>query len=73
MANIVFKNASIRLHFDAGFDGEGKPVVKLKTYRNVSGSADAESLAAAVGALGSLSGYPYIAAEKVETAEITQY
>ncbi|SIT81166.1 DUF1659 domain-containing protein [Edaphobacillus lindanitolerans] len=70
MASIEFKDASLRLYFDAGTDGEGKPVTRTKVYRNVSGSADAEELLAAVIALGGLSERQFISADRIETAFI---
>ncbi|MET3574848.1 DUF1659 domain-containing protein [Bhargavaea ullalensis] len=70
MASIEFKDASVRLYFDAGTDGEGKPVRKTKVYRNVNGEADAEDLFGAVLALGELSELPFLSADRIETAVI---
>lgn len=70
MASIEFKDASVRLYFDAGMDGEGKPIRKTKTYRNVTGQSSAEELLQVVTALGGLSEHTFVSADKIETGFI---
>ena len=73
MASIEFKNAVIRLSFEAGQTLDGKIIKKSKTYRNVKAGVDAESLADATTVLAGFSEWPYMGAEKIETASIVEF
>ncbi|GIN86043.1 hypothetical protein J6TS2_24290 [Heyndrickxia sporothermodurans] len=54
MAEVLLKNASLRLVFDNGLDDKGKPVFKTKTFNNIRLSATPESLLQAANAIDSL-------------------
>ena len=71
MANIDFKNAVVRLTFDAGQTQDGKTIKKSKSYRNVNGNATPGQLLEAAGILSGFSSYPVISAEKIETGNIS--
>ncbi len=70
MATINFKAATARVYFDAGLTEDGKLIRKAKTYRNVAKNVDAANLYKGLEALASLSEYPFIGAEKTETATV---
>lgn len=70
MANIDFKNAVVRLTFEAGYTPENKVIKKSKTYRNVNQAATAEQLAEVTQILSGFSSRPILAAEKIETGNI---
>lgn len=71
MATIDFKNAVGRVIFDAGLTDEGKIIRKSKTYRNIAEDVNADDLYKGLEALASLSEFPLIGAEKVETATVS--
>ena len=55
MAQALLETTKLRLVFKAGMDDEGKPILKAKTFSNVTKAATAEQLfqaALAVAALG---------------------
>ncbi|MGE6256576.1 DUF1659 domain-containing protein [Heyndrickxia sporothermodurans] len=54
MAEVLLKNASLRLVFDNGLDDKGKPVFKTKTFNNIRLSATPKSLLQAANAIDSL-------------------
>ncbi|MCG7345181.1 DUF1659 domain-containing protein [Sporosarcina sp. ACRSL] len=70
MATIEFRHAVGRVYFDGGMTEDGKMIRKTKTYRNLAEGATAENLYNALSQLAQLSEYPFIGAEKVETADI---
>ncbi|TQR19473.1 DUF1659 domain-containing protein [Psychrobacillus vulpis] len=69
MANLEYKQAVLKLVFEAGLV-EGKMKTKSKTYRNIQASATADGLETVATTLASLSNSPYIGAEKVETLNL---
>lgn len=73
MASIEYKNAVIRLSFEAGQDQDGKTIKKSKTYRNIKAGVDAQSLVDATTVLAGFSEWPYMGAEKIETANIMEF
>lgn len=70
MATIEFRSAVGKVYFDGGLTEDGKMIRKSKSYRNVSEAASADSLYSALTQLALLSDYPFIGAERVETADI---
>lgn len=70
MATIEFRHAVGKVYFDGGMTEDGKMIRKSKSYRNVTEGATAENLYEALLQLAQLSEYPFIGAEKVETADI---
>lgn len=70
MATIEFRHAVGKVYFDGGMTEDGKMIRKSKTYRNVTEEATADNLYDALSQLAQLSEYPFIGAEKVETADI---
>lgn len=70
MATIEFRHAVGKVYFDAGMTEDGKLIRKTKSYRHVTEGATADNLHNALSQLAQLSEYPFIGAEKVETADI---
>ena len=70
MAIIDFKQAVVRLTFDAGLTLEGKVIKKSSTYRNVKQGATSDQLWEAVSILSGFSSRSVLAAEKIETGDI---
>jgi len=70
MATIEFRHAVGKVYFDGGMTEGGKMIRKSKTYRNLAKGATADNLYDALSQLAQLSEYPFIGAEKVETADI---
>lgn len=73
MASIEFKNAVIRLSFEAGQTDDGKMIRKSKTYRNIKAGVDAQSLADATMVLAGFSEWTYLGADKIETSGILEF
>lgn len=70
MATFEFRNAVGKVYFDGGMTEDGKMIKKSKSYRNISEGATADDLHKALSQLAQLSEYPFIGAERVETADI---
>lgn len=70
MANIDFKEAVVRLTYDAGLTQDGKVIKKAKSYRNIKELATADQLAVLATILSGFSSYPILDAEKIETGNI---
>jgi hypothetical protein len=70
MATIDFKNAVGRIYFNTGMTEDGKIIRKSKTYRNIVEGVAADNLYKGLEELAKLSSYPWIGAEKVETADV---
>lgn len=70
MATIEFRHAVGKVYFDGGMTDDGKMIRKSKSYRHIAEGVAAENLYNALSQLGQLSQYPFIGAEKVETADI---
>jgi hypothetical protein len=70
MANIEFKEAVVRLTFEAGQTQDGKVIKRAKSYRRVYESATADQLAEITSILSGFSSYPLLGAEKIETGNI---
>ncbi len=70
MAIVAFKQAIVRLTFDAGMTLDGKVIKKAKSYRNVNAGTTADQLLNVTGILSGFSSRPLLAAEKIETGNI---
>jgi len=70
MANVEFKQAIVRLTFEAGMTQDGKVIKKAKSYRNVNAGTTADQLLNVTGILSGFSSRPLLAAEKIETGNI---
>ncbi|MEI4768096.1 DUF1659 domain-containing protein [Psychrobacillus sp. FJAT-51614] len=70
MANLEYKQAVLKLTFEAGLTGDGKLKTKSKSYRNILAAATANGLDTVANTLANFSNSPYIGAEKVETSNI---
>ena len=70
MANFEYKQAVLKLVFEAGITEEGKMKFTSKTYRNLRAEATANQLEAVSDILASFSAKGYIGAEKVQTMSI---
>ncbi len=70
MAIIDFKQAVVRLTFEAGYTQDGKVIKKSKSYRNVNESATADQLNNVTSILSGFSSRTLLAAEKIETGNI---
>lgn len=72
MAFIQHKNTAGKLTFETGVSEEGKAIYKSKTYRNIKQDASADQLHSALRAIGSLSEFPLVEVEKIETSYIDE-
>jgi hypothetical protein len=70
MANFEYKQAVMRLVFEAGITEEGEMKFTSKTYRNLRPSATADQLLAVSDVLAGFSAKGYIGAERVQTMSI---
>jgi hypothetical protein len=70
MANIEFKQAIVRLTFEAGMTLDGKVIRKSKSYRNVNEASTADQILNVTTILSGFSSRPLLAAEKIETGNI---
>ncbi|WP_391209479.1 DUF1659 domain-containing protein [Psychrobacillus sp. L4] len=70
MANLEYKQAVLKLVFEAGLTEEGKMKTKSKSLRNIQASATANGLDTVATTLANFSNSPYIGAEKVETSNL---
>ncbi|WP_075618761.1 DUF1659 domain-containing protein [Paenisporosarcina indica] len=70
MASIDFKQAVVRLTYDAGLTQDGKVIKKSKSYRNVNESVTADELTNVIGILSGFSSRTLLTAEKIETGKI---
>ncbi|WP_282141092.1 DUF1659 domain-containing protein [Cytobacillus oceanisediminis] len=58
MAQAIIIDSKLRLVFETGLNGQGKPVYKSKTYNSVKQSATADQLFTVGQAISGLSSYP---------------
>ncbi|KAF0819175.1 hypothetical protein KIS4809_2018 [Bacillus sp. ZZV12-4809] len=58
MAQAIITTSKLRLVFETGLNGQGKPVYKSKTYNSVKQSATADQLFTVGQAIAGLSSYP---------------
>ncbi|AND42567.1 MULTISPECIES: DUF1659 domain-containing protein [Cytobacillus] len=58
MAQAIIIDSKLRLVFETGLNGQGKPVYKSKTYNSVKQSATADQLFTVGQAIAGLSSYP---------------
>ncbi|NHC41023.1 DUF1659 domain-containing protein [Bacillus sp. MM2020_1] len=70
MAQAFLEVTKLRLVFEAGIDGEGKPILKAKTFSNVTKSATTEQLSQAALALAVLCNDPLNKVERNDSSEI---
>jgi len=63
-------SSKIRLSFMVGVDGEGKSIVRTKTYQNVSREATVDQIIDVVNMIKSLSHDPIQKIERIEHSEI---
>ncbi|WP_019415838.1 DUF1659 domain-containing protein [Paenisporosarcina sp. TG20] len=70
MAIIDFKQAVVRMTFEAGYTPEGKVIKKASSYRNISQAATADQLGSVTSILSGFSSRPLLASEKIETGNI---
>lgn len=70
MATLEFRHAVGKVYFDGGQTEDGKMIRKSKSYRHIVEDVTADGLYNALSQLAQLSAYPFIGAEKVETADI---
>lgn len=58
MAQAIKKDSKLQMVFETGLNGQGKPVLKSKTYSNIKQSATADQLFSVGQAIAGLSKYP---------------
>ena len=51
MAQALLEGTKLRLVFEVGIDGDGKPILRAKTFSNVTKAATAEQLSQAAQAI----------------------
>lgn len=72
MAAIDFKHASGRVSFNAGMTESGKIIKKTKSYRYITDEATPDHLYTGLAAIASLSAYPLIEVEKIQTSVLSE-
>ena len=70
MATLMPIDSKLRLIFETGINGEGKPIFKTKSYSNIVEGATPDALQQAGQALASLSNYPMSHMQQSEINEI---
>ncbi|MEH6941375.1 DUF1659 domain-containing protein [Bacillus sp. JJ722] len=70
MANETLLSKQLRLTFQTGVDGEGKPILTRKTFSNIEPSATTEQLLVSAKAIASLQVHPTYAIEQQELQSI---
>lgn len=71
MAQSLVIGAKLKLVFQTGLDDEGKPVLRSKTFNNISKDADAGQLFLAATAISVLSNDTLNTVERIDNTEIT--
>ncbi|MDM5228056.1 DUF1659 domain-containing protein [Cytobacillus sp. NJ13] len=70
MAQAIIIDSKLRLVFETGLNGQGKPVYKSKTYNSVKQSATADQLFTVGQAIAGLSSYPLTELNRNDSFEI---
>jgi hypothetical protein len=70
MAQALLEGTKLRLVFEAGVDGEGKPILKAKTFSNVTKAATADQLSQAAQAVAALCNDTLNKVERNDSTEI---
>jgi Protein of unknown function (DUF1659) len=70
MAQGMLMESKLRLIFETGVDEKGEPILKTKTFNNVTKSATADQLYQAAQAIAALSADPLSAVERSDSSEI---
>ncbi|MBX9971651.1 DUF1659 domain-containing protein [Cytobacillus firmus] len=70
MAQAIIIDSKLRLVFETGLNGQGKPVYKSKTYKSVKQSATADQLFTVGQAIAGLSSYPLTELNRNDSFEI---
>lgn len=70
MAIETLLSKQLRLTFQTGLDGEGKPILSRKTFSNIDPSATADQLLVSAKAIASLQVHPTYAIEQQELQSI---
>ncbi|WP_251548908.1 DUF1659 domain-containing protein [Neobacillus muris] len=70
MAQGLLETTKLRLEFQTGVDEEGMPILRAKTFSNVSKAATADQLYQAATALSALSNDPMNKVERNDSFEI---
>lgn len=70
LAQATIFQSSLRLVFETGFDQEGKPILKSRTYSNLNVAATPDQVYRAAQALASLTSHPLYSVERNDRSEI---
>ncbi|MBO0958815.1 DUF1659 domain-containing protein [Neobacillus sp. MM2021_6] len=70
MAQALLEGTKLRLVFEAGIDDEGKPILKAKTFSNVTKAATADQLSQAAQAIAGLCNDQLNKIERNDSSEI---
>ena len=70
MALALLEGTKLRLEFDAGLNDKGKPIVKAKTFSNVTKVATTEQLSQAAQAIAALCNDRLTKVERNDSTEI---
>ncbi|MCU9612657.1 DUF1659 domain-containing protein [Caldibacillus lycopersici] len=65
-------DTNVQLVFDAGVDGEGKPVFKKRTYSNFKTDSTPDQIYQVAQALSSLNNLPLYSVQRVDKHEIVE-
>ena len=70
MAQALLEGTKLRLVFEAGVDGEGKPILKTKSFSNITKAATVDQLSQAAQAVAALCKDPIYKVERNDSTEI---
>jgi hypothetical protein len=70
MAQVLLEGTKLRLVFEVGMDGEGNPILRAKTFSNVTKAASADQLFQSAQAISVLCKDPLNKVERNDSTEI---
>lgn len=70
--NLTPLTTKLKMQFDGGLDGDGKQIVKSKTYSKVKPTASNEDIYAVATSLASVQSLPIVSVRRLEEVELTE-
>jgi len=65
-------NSSLRIIVETGFDSEGKPIYKTRSYNNVKTAASDEDVMSVANQLADIQSHPVFAIRRIVETELTE-
>jgi hypothetical protein len=70
MAQGILKDTQMRLIFETGLDGEGKPILKGKTFNSILKEATVDQIYQAAQAISELCAYTLVSVERNDSFDV---